>query len=74
MDLVEQKASYLGLQVFRHRNFPKEGMWSRFLVLPPVHRHTCVLLRVTKVGSAGKTHDVHQTLQLSFSLSRARDH
>ncbi|KAF8447165.1 mediator complex subunit MED14-domain-containing protein [Boletus edulis BED1] len=26
MDLVEQKASYLGLQVFRHRNFSKEEL------------------------------------------------
>ncbi|KAI9567227.1 mediator complex subunit MED14-domain-containing protein [Boletus coccyginus] len=26
MDLVEQKASYLGLQIFRHRNFPKEEL------------------------------------------------
>jgi mediator of RNA polymerase II transcription subunit 14 len=33
MDLVEQKASYLGLQVFRHRNFSKEGMWPCFLAL-----------------------------------------
>lgn len=33
MDIVELKASYLGLQVFRQRNFPKEGMWSCFQVL-----------------------------------------
>lgn len=28
-DIVEQKANYLGFQVFRHRNFSKEGWHCR---------------------------------------------
>ncbi|KAF8552437.1 MED14-domain-containing protein [Imleria badia] len=36
VDLVEQKASYLGLQVFRHRNFPKEELQK----LGPLARST----------------------------------
>lgn len=31
-DIVEQKANYLGFQVFRHRNFAKEGWYCQLIV------------------------------------------
>lgn len=50
MDLVEQKASYLGLQIFRHRNFSKEGMWTYVLVFPLPTNTTVHSSELQKLG------------------------
>lgn len=50
MDIVEQKASYLGLQVFRRRNFSKEGMWAGFLVLSADPKDNLYSSEIQKLG------------------------
>ena len=48
MDLVDQKANYLSLQVFWHHNLLKEGMWSPFSHCLPTH--FCISQSCQKLG------------------------
>lgn len=69
-DIVEQKANYLGFQVFRHRNFPKEGLVFSI----HIHALSHIRLRDSKAWTCSARYDVYPTRQLPHALPRACPH